>query len=175
MNSKQVCPNCGNKDVIIARGEHAFLESGLDNVKLINVEIKKCDNCGEKIVSIPNPNQLLRVIGEQIILKPNRLSAPEIKFLRKNIYLKIQEFSQIIGVSRVTVSRWENKHSKPTESEDRLIRMVYAQYADVAESVKKRLKETFLKEISEEIAEYIFSCNVYPQLNCQISIPQAAY
>ena len=175
MSSKQTCPNCGNKDIVTARGEHEFLESGLDNVRLMNVEIKKCDNCGEKVVSIPNPNQLLKVIGEQIILKPNRLSAPEIKFLRKNIYLKIQEFAQIIGVSRVTVSRWENKHSKPTASEDRLIRMVYAQYANVDESVEKRLREMFREEISEEIAGYIFSCNVYPKLNCQISIPQAAY
>lgn len=175
MSSKQTCPNCGNKDIVTVRGEHEFLESGLDNVKLMNVEIKKCYNCGEKIVSIPNPSQLLKIIGEQIILQPNRLSATEIKFLRKNIYLKIQEFAQIIGVSRVTISRWENKHSKPTASEDRLIRMVYAQYANVAKSVGKRLKEVFREEISEEIAEYIFDCNVYPKLSCQISTPQSGY
>jgi len=99
-------------------------------------------------------------------LKPNRLSAPEIKFLRKNIYLKIQEFAQIIGVNRVTVSRWENEHSKPTASEDRLIRMVYAQYANVDESVEKRLREMFREEISEKIAKFTFACNVYPKLSC---------
>ena len=166
MSSKQRCPNCGNKNILAARGEHEFLESGLDNVKLINVEIKKCDNCGEKVVSIPNPNQLLKVIGEQVILKPYRLSAPEIKFLRKNIYLKIQEFAKIIGVNRVTVSRWENEHSKPTASEDRLIRMVYAQYAHVDESVGKHLREMFQEEISEEITKFTFTCNVYPKLSC---------
>lgn len=164
-----MCPNCGSKDITVARGEHKFLESGLDNVILVNVEIKKCDNCGEKVVSIPNPNQLLKVIGEQIILEPNRLSAPDIKFLRKNIYLKIQEFSQIMGVHRGTVSRWENRSSKPTASEDRLIRMVYAQYANVDESIRKTLEEMFRKEISEEIAKCILSCSVYPELICQIN------
>jgi len=83
-----MCPNCGSEDVLISRGEHKFTESGLDNIILKNVEIKKCNNCGEKVVSIPKPNQLLKIIGEQIILNPNRLSPSEIKFLRKNIYLK---------------------------------------------------------------------------------------
>ena len=166
-NSKNLCPNCESKDTVIERGKHRFNESGLDNVILINVEIQKCKECGEKVVSIPNPNQLLKVIGEQIILKPNKLSPAEIKFLRKNIYLKIQEFAQTIGVHRVTVSRWERGNSRPTPSEDRLIRMVYSQYANVSESTKKSLlEEIFKKEISEEIAKYILSCSVYPELTC---------
>jgi len=173
MNSKQVCSNCGSRDIVVVRGEHEFVESGLDNVILMNVEIKKCDKCGEKAVSIPNPNQLLKLIGEQIILEPNRLSTGEIKFLRKNICLKIQEFAQITGVHRATVSRWEKGHTRPTASEDRLIRMVYAQYANVGESIRKGLEEMFRKEISEEIAKHIFSCSVYPELTCQISIAQA--
>lgn len=170
MSSKQKCPTCGSKDIFVARGEHKFLESGLDNITLLNVEIKRCTNCSEKVVSIPVPKQLLKVIGEQIILKPNKLSGREIRFLRKNIYLKIQEFAQIIGVHRGTVSRWENRNFKPTPVEDRLIRMVYAQYAKVDESIRKRLEEMFRKEISEEIAKYDFSCSVYPQVTCQINI-----
>lgn len=174
MSHREVCLSCGSQEIIVTRGKHKFLESGLDNVILVNVEIEKCDSCGEKVVSIPNPNQLLRVIGERIILKPNRLSVSEIRFLRKNIYLKIQEFAQIVGVHRATVSRWENGHSKPTASEDRLIRMVYAQYTNVSKSTKKRLKEMFRKDISEEIVKYILSCSVYPKLSCQIDIPQVA-
>ncbi len=166
MAAKEKCLNCGSKDLVVSRGEHKFPESGLDNVTLINVEIEKCNTCGEKVVSIPNPNQLLKVIGEQVILKPNRLSAKEIRFLRKNIYLKTQEFAQITGVQRGTVSRWENEHSEPTPSEDRLIRMIYAQYASVSESIKKNLEEMLRKDISKEIANYVLSCNVYPKLIC---------
>lgn len=162
-----MCPNCGSKDVLINRGEHKFTESGLDNIILKNVEIEKCNNCGEKVVSIPKPNQLLKMIGEQIILNPNRLSPSEIKFLRKNIYLKIKEFAKIMGVDRVTVSRWENKVSTQTESEDRLIRLVYIHYADVNKSVKKQFEKIFRKEISKEIFNYTLSCNIYPKLTCQ--------
>lgn len=173
MSSKQRCPNCGSKNIVVARSDYKFVESGLDNVILMNVEIERCNECGERAVSIPNPNQLLKLIGEQIILEPNRLTAAEIKFLRKNIYLKIQEFAQIIGVHRVTVSRWEKGHSRPTPSEDRLIRMVYAQYANVGESIRKCLEEMLRKKISEQIVNYIFSCSVYPELTCQLSTVEA--
>ena len=168
MGSKEICLNCGNKGVSISRGDHKFLESGLDNVILSNVEISKCDNCGEKVVSIPSPNQLLEVISEQVILKPSRLTGKEIRFLRKNIYLKTQELAQILGVHRVTVSRWENGHKKPTSSEDRLIRMVYAQYANVKKETLESLREMFRKEISKKIADYTLSCNV-PELTCQLA------
>lgn len=174
MGQKEVCLNCGNKDVVVARGEYTFLESGLSNVILLNVEISTCKNCGEKVVSIPNPNQLLEVIGEQIILEPTRLSGQEIRFLRKNIYLKTQEFAQMLGVHRGTISRWENGHSKPTASEDRLIRMVYAQYGKVSDEVMESLKEMFRNRISEKIAECILSCNVYPEITCQRFLPQVA-
>jgi putative zinc finger/helix-turn-helix YgiT family protein len=167
MNNKKMCPNCGSEDVLISRGEHKFTESGLDNIILKNVEIKKCNNCGEKVVSIPKPNQLLKIIGEQIILNPNRLSPSEIKFLRKNIYLKIKEFAKIMGVTRATVSRWENEHSAPSGPEDRLIRLVYAQYANVDKSTKTHLEEMFRKEISDQIFKSTLSCNIYPELTCQ--------
>jgi len=168
MHQKDVCLNCGNKDVVVTRGEHRFPESGLDNVMLVNVEISKCNNCGEKVVSIPNPKQLLEIIGEQVVLKPNRLSGQEIRFLRKNIYLKTKEFAQILGVHRGTVSRWENEHKKPTASEDRLIRMVYTQYASVDKKILKSLRDMFRKEISKEIASYTLSCNV-PELTCRVA------
>jgi hypothetical protein len=52
--------------------------------------------------------------------------------------------------------------------------MVYAQYAHVGESIKKCLEEMLREKISEEIANYIFSCSIYPELTRQISIPQVA-
>ena len=174
MGKKEACSNCGSKNVGIARGEHRFFESGLRNVILLNAEISTCKDCGEKAVSIPNPNQLLKLIGEQIILNPSRLSGEEIRFLRKNIYLKTQEFSQVLGVHRGTISRWENGHSKPTASEDRLIRMVYAQYAKVSKGVAESLKAMLRKRISEKVAKYDLACNVYPEITCQRSLPQLA-
>ena len=55
MDQKNVCLNCENTDVVVTRRAYRFLESGLNNVMLINVEISECNNCGEKVVSIPNP------------------------------------------------------------------------------------------------------------------------
>jgi len=168
MTSKNICPNCAGENMIIKRGTHKFLESGLDNVILVNVEIEKCNDCEEEIVSIPNANQLLKLIGERIILTPNRLTGAEIRFLRKNIYLKVQEFAKILGIHRVTASRWENGHTEPKAAEDRLIRMIYSQYAKVSETTREKLIEMFKSEESKEIAKYLLNCNVYPELSCEI-------
>ncbi|MBP8645778.1 MAG: helix-turn-helix domain-containing protein [Syntrophobacteraceae bacterium] len=92
----------------------------MDNVDLTNVEMGICGDCGEKVVSIPRSSELMKRIGESILLKPTNLNGAEIRFLRKNLRLKIHEFAQLLGVDRVTVSRWENEHEKPSRSADRL-------------------------------------------------------
>lgn len=64
-----------------------------------------CGDSGEKIVSIPRSTKLMKLIGESILLKPTSVRGAEIRFLRKNLHLKINEFGQLFGLDRVTVSR----------------------------------------------------------------------
>ncbi|CAN2039679.1 HTH cro/C1-type domain-containing protein [Candidatus Magnetomoraceae bacterium gMMP-15] len=168
MNSQLICSNCKSKKFVEKRGQHHFLESGLNNVFLQNVAIDECMNCGEKIISITNPNALMKKISTSIILKPYKLDGPEIKFLRKNLYLKIQEFAQLLGVAPVMESDWEKSQTEPTDSEDRLIRIIYAQYAKVDESTKDCLMEIFRQDQHDTISKYFWECVVYPELSCRI-------
>lgn len=139
------CPTCASSDIKIETGTHHFMESGLKNVSLLNVEKLICNKCGEEIVSIPNPNQLMQCIAEEIITSPAPLTGPEIRFVRKNLHLKIVEFARLLGVAPGTVSRWENEHEWPTTPADRLIRFIYSRKAKVSESTLQKL-DKFLEE-----------------------------
>ncbi|MDR3555186.1 MAG: type II toxin-antitoxin system MqsA family antitoxin [Syntrophobacteraceae bacterium] len=148
------CLICGSEHFVFKKTHHHFLESGLDNVHLTNVEIGICSECGEKIVSIPHSTELMKLIAESILLKPANLDGAEIRFLRKNLHLKINEFAQLLGVDRVTVSRWENAHEKPSRSIDRLVRLSYAMEANIPETVMDQLRKNFRKEEADSKVDY---------------------
>jgi putative transcriptional regulator len=151
------CPTCGSEHFLFEKSHHHFLESGLENVHLTNVEIGTCADCGEKVVSIPHSTELMRLIGQSILLKPTSLNGAEIRFLRKNLYLKINEFAQLLGVDRVTVSRWENEHEKPSRSADRLVRLTYALEAKIGEGVVEELRKNLRKEEIESTVDFFVS------------------
>lgn len=148
------CPTCGSHRFAFERGRHHFVESGLDNVHLTNVDIWVCADCGERIISIPRSADLMKTIGEGILLKPTNLNGAEIRFLRKILHLKINELAQMIGVDRVTVSRWENEHEKPSRSADRLVRLTYALEAHVADTILEQLRRNLRKEESDSQVDY---------------------
>lgn len=144
------CQSCGCQNVETKSGQtYHFKESGLDNVYLINIDISHCPDCKIDTVSIPNPTQLLSCLGELIILSPSLLTGPELRFLRKNLHAKINDFARILGVDRVTLSRWENGHEKITKPNDRLIRSVYLIKATVGDEVKVE----FQKRLEAEDAD----------------------
>jgi putative transcriptional regulator len=151
------CPTCGSERFAFQKGHHHFPESGLDNVHLTNVDIGVCNDCGEKIISIPRSTELMTSIGEGILLKPTSLNGAEIKFLRKNLHLKINEFAQMIGADRVTVSRWENEHEKPSRSADRLVRLTYAVESHAAAAVIEQLRMNLRKEEVDSKLDFFVS------------------
>lgn len=120
------CPFCKADDAQKSRVVHHFLESGLDNVYLNNVEMIKCPHCGEEVVRLPHSVELMRCIAQEVILVPRALSSKEIRFLRKSLHLKSQEFADLIGVDRVSMSRWENDNASPEKVTDRFIRLICA-------------------------------------------------
>jgi putative transcriptional regulator len=118
------CPSCGKRKKT-RKGKYHYTESGLQNVWLIGVEIFECD-CGEKFAFIPYVQELHKLIAEILLKQEDQLSGREIRFLRKHMGLKAKDFAKELGVKNVTVSRWENGDYSPTESLDRLIRLIYA-------------------------------------------------
>jgi putative zinc finger/helix-turn-helix YgiT family protein len=148
MRALEKCPACGAVEVHQEIGKHHFAESGLDNVWLTNVAFSVCEKCGERVLRLPSPIGLMKCIGESVILTPGPLSGKEIRFLRKSLFLKSGEFANLIGVTRTTISRWENGETSPDTSNDRLIRLTYANKMNLREPVIANLLERFQKEDS---------------------------
>lgn len=122
--TEMVCSHCGKVQDSF-RGNYRYLESGLDNVIICDIEMIECD-CGEKSALIPRIIALHEAIADCLLGQETYLTGKEIRFLRKNLGLKGKVFANLMGVDNATLSRWENDKSKPSARADRLIRFLYA-------------------------------------------------
>jgi putative zinc finger/helix-turn-helix YgiT family protein len=139
------CPTCGKHDAWVSRGIIEFKESGLRNVWLEGVPILQCA-CGERLIGIPDLKELLDLVAKKILLKENCLSGEEIRFLRKRLLMSTKEFSQLLGVARETLSRWENENRPPNATADRLIRVVYGQ--------KMNIDPEIMDEVTSKVTKF---------------------
>jgi putative zinc finger/helix-turn-helix YgiT family protein len=107
---------------------HRYTESGLSNVVLVDVEVRRCQNCGEITVSIPRIEELHRTLAMALIRQTGRLAPSEIRFLRKWLGWSGVDFAKHMGVAPETVSRWESmENMKPMGgTAERLLRLAVA-------------------------------------------------
>jgi putative zinc finger/helix-turn-helix YgiT family protein len=122
--SEIVCPNCGKSQESF-RGDYQYLESGLDNVTICDIEMIKC-NCGDESALIPRILAVHEAISNCLLEKDTQLTGKEIRFLRKEMGLRGKDFANLVSIDNATLSRWENGKTKPSVKADRLIRVLYA-------------------------------------------------
>jgi len=134
------CPIC-RSEMVTRKGNYLYTESGLNHITLHNVEIRNCKKCGEQTVSIPKIEELHRVIAFAVIKKKERLSAEEIRFLRKYLGWSGKDFAEHMGVAPETVSRWENDRESMGPVADRLLRLIIAQQKPVDSYSLELLRE----------------------------------
>jgi putative zinc finger/helix-turn-helix YgiT family protein len=118
------CPSCGAPDVVRTSESYKYEESGLPNVTLIGIEVRRCESCGERAPVIPRITELHRVLSLALISKHARFTGAEIRFLRKYLGHSGEKFAAIMGVDRATLSRWETEQQRIGPSADRLIRLL---------------------------------------------------
>lgn len=106
------------------RENYKYTESGLDNVTLTDVEVRRCPVCGYDEVVIPKMAQLHRILAEAVARKPGRLVPEEIRFLRQFLGWSGIEFARAFGVAPETVSRWENGAGTPSTAAEKLLRVL---------------------------------------------------
>jgi putative zinc finger/helix-turn-helix YgiT family protein len=119
------CPICGNQAKRVKK-DYKYIESGLDNVILSGINVFECD-CGEEMPEIQNIQAIHKQIALEIIMKPAFLNGKELRFIRKQMGFKEKEIAELLGVTHVSVSRWERSSAKIGVSNDRLIRIIYLQ------------------------------------------------
>jgi len=130
-------------------GDYTYDEGGL-NVRLIGVEWRKCETCVEETVSIPRIEDLNRVIVRAIVEKPSRLSAAEVKFLRKSLGWSGVDFARQMHADPATVSRWENGAQPIGIGADIMLRLQAILLSPVEEYPRERIQER-LAEVKDEL------------------------
>jgi putative zinc finger/helix-turn-helix YgiT family protein len=127
------CRTC-SKGKMTARSEnYLYTESGLSNVVLEGVEVRRCPSCGHHELVLPRVAELHRTITLAVIRKRSRLSGPEVRYLRKYLGWSGADFARHAGVDRSTVSNWENDKDPMGSASDRLLRMMVVHGAPVAD------------------------------------------
>ena len=159
-----LCTECG-MECTAKTIDHKYIESGLDNVTLKDVVMYRC-SCGHEMLEISNIEGLHRAIGLTLIQQKTLLTAPEIKYLQIEMGLKGKELAEIMGVTKVAVSRWINGKSDIDKSCDRMLRLIYlrklekevhtyieANLCDAFKEIKPASKKTASKNIPIPMAD----------------------
>ena len=117
------CPDC-NQPMTSAHENYGYAASGLPYVTLVGVEVRRCAACGEHEVVIPKIEQLHRTIAMAVVEKRSRLTAAEIRFLRKYLGWSGVDVARHMGVTAESVSRWENDREEMAAVADRLVAVI---------------------------------------------------
>jgi putative zinc finger/helix-turn-helix YgiT family protein len=120
------CPQCGSPDLMTSREDYRYTESGLDNVILKGVTVHHCQQCGEQFPVISQVKKVHERIARALLAKTSVLTGEEFRFLRKEMRLKASALANLMGVHKVTVSRWESNTESIGAPADRLLRYIYA-------------------------------------------------
>jgi putative zinc finger/helix-turn-helix YgiT family protein len=125
------CRTCGEAEMATKVETYRYRESGLPNVALVGVEVRRCPACGHHELVLPRIAELHRAIAHALIRKRARLSGTEIRFLRKYLGWSGVDFARHVGVDPSTVSTWENDKDPIGGPSDRLLRLMVAHGAPV--------------------------------------------
>jgi len=80
----EYCYNCSGKLVVKKNQSYRYdVESGVDNVKLLGVDLHVCQSCGDEMASIPCMTNLHAVMAATFITRLPK--SPEQEFLRKEL------------------------------------------------------------------------------------------
>ena len=144
---------CGS-EMKIGKENYRYTESGLDNVTLLGVEVRRCPKCGEWEVVVPRLAELHRLLARAVATKRSLLKPQEIRFLRKYLGYSSADFAHAIDVAPETLSRWENGRSEINRIADLLLRFMalnrdpLTEYPSVAPSAVEQLPKQIDPEAS---------------------------
>ncbi len=118
------CPSC-KRPMVSKKTDYHYVDCGLKNIFLNGIEVKKCEECGEEEIVLPNLEELHSLIAHDIAMQPERLRPEEIRFLRTHLGFSGVDFAKLVSVTPESVSRWENDADRKMEPHtEKLLRLM---------------------------------------------------
>ena len=118
------CTECGEAQRL-TRATTDYPESGLDNVRLVDVPVWECCN-GHQEVEVPKAEQLHGLLVNALIRKPDALAGPEVRFLRKELGMSGRAFASHLGMTPEHLSRLETGRRTVSATTGLLVRLTVA-------------------------------------------------
>jgi putative zinc finger/helix-turn-helix YgiT family protein len=119
------CPECGHALRRALRDYH-YTESGLDNVVLEKAPVYVCPDHGVQAVALRNVQGIHGEIAAALIKLARPMRGVEIRFLRKHRGWSQAELACRLGVTEVTVSRWETEAPAIGSANQQRLRLLFA-------------------------------------------------
>lgn len=118
-----------------------YTDSGLDNIYLVN-GYHELDTPYGRAVSVEEVDGLHSAIANWLLHLPKRLNGKEFRFLRHELDLSQKKLGSLMGMSEQAVARWEKRVNRSVDPiADRLIRIIYAEFADGNGQVRKLIEK----------------------------------
>lgn len=140
------CEVCRAEMALKKVQKYQYVESGLENVFLDNLEVYFCADCSVEMPRLPKILALHNSIAHAIVLKPTFLSGEEVRFLRKSLRMKANEWANLLRTKKETFSRWENDGRTIGAQSDLLIRYLFVRL------LEERNGQRFYGNIAESLA-----------------------
>lgn len=125
----KTCDVCGARLVSrrsTAKEPYHYVLSGLPNVYLVGVEVRRCPKGDGEAPVLVRMDALHAAIARLLIEKPAPLSGDEIRYLRKFAGMQAQDFAARLGMVKATFSRVENGAQRLGPGADKLVRAIAA-------------------------------------------------
>jgi len=149
----RACPHCGGGPVTSSTEDYVYDESGLTNLVLEGIEVRRCAACAAVSPVVPGIEALHRAVARMLVSQPCRLNGEEVRFLRKYLGFRSSDFAEIMGVAKETVSRWEHDHEAVGGVSDRLLRTLVTLQRPVTTYDPEEFPE-ILRRISDDGARH---------------------
>jgi DNA-binding transcriptional regulator YiaG len=117
----------------IVQQTYRYKECGLDNVYLLNMDIRECDGCRIKVPRLKRMPELHATIARAVAMQPCPLRGQDVRFLRKQLGYSAKEWATFLRTDTSTLSRWENDQQEIGTQSDTLIRLLYFRIRDEKE------------------------------------------
>jgi len=121
------CTDCGKTAIepdVIDHTSMIKYDGRLHEVRIPNLHILRCRNCGGILFGNEADEQIARALRDKLhLLQPEQIRENR---THESIRLKQSEFARKIGVAAESLSRWENGHIIQSRGHDRFMRAFFA-------------------------------------------------